>query len=669
MIRRHLVFHLKRVEKRIRRYRLLRNTAICWGLSAGVIFGIVLLMSLTKSSQTFAAWWVVAGSVFAVAALVVWNRIRNISSKAVAHAIERKYPDLNERLLTAVEQQTDPENELSYLREQLVSEVLVHHRRNNWLMTVPASRMLKASLLNLAGLALFLVASVVLYRFEIPTDESRILTGSATTIDAGLEYGISVEPGDQSLERGTGQVFIARFSEKLPADVTLVLTEQGAETRRIPLFKSLDDPLFGGQVSSIRFDASYFIEYDDLRTRDYRITVFDFPALLRADATIEFPKYADLPDTVIPDARSISFVEGSTVTIACFLNKPVTSARLLSDENKPLELKFHNVQNNEYRIALTPKQSGRYRLELVDDQGRHNKYPPEFDLSVLPNQRPNLKLAFPAKDVRVSPLEEMALEGTVWDDFGLKQFGVIYTLAGRQPVTVVLGKDVSGKKTEQIIHQVSFEDLSAEPDELVSYYLFAEDFGPDGKLRKTFSDMFFAEVRHFEEIFREGRQPPGGQSKKQQKGGQSQQADQLAQLQKQIINATWNVYRRESATELSRAFSEDVGLIEESQNKAIDMVREIDKKLKNPKSKALVKIVADHMKQAAESLGKAVGDTNIEPLSPALTFEQGAYKALLKLRATEHQVSRSQQSGGGGGGGGGFGGGGGGGGGIGRRGN
>ena len=205
-------------------------------------------------------------------------------------------------------------------------------------------------------------------------------------------------------------------------------------------------------MSSIRFDASYFIEYDDIRTRDYQISVFDFPALLRADATIAFPEYAELPDTIIPDARSISFVEGSTVTIACFLNKQIKSARLLSDEEKSLELNSHNVPNNEYRIALTPKKSGRYRLELVDDQGRHNKYPPEFDLSVVPNQRPKLKLAFPAKDLRVSPLEEMALEGTAWDDFGLKHFGVIYTLAGSQPVTVVLGKDVSGKKTEQIRH-------------------------------------------------------------------------------------------------------------------------------------------------------------------------------------------------------------------------
>ena len=62
-------------------------------------------------------------------------------------------------------------------------------------------------------------------------------------------------------------------------------------------------------------------------------------------------------------------------------------------------------------------------------------------------------------------------------------------------------------------------------------------------------DMYFAEVRHFEEIFRQGEQPPGGsaQNEDQEGGGDNaRQSDQLAESQKQIINGTWKLVRRET---------------------------------------------------------------------------------------------------------------------------
>jgi hypothetical protein len=90
------------------------------------------------------------------------------------------------------------------------------------------------------------------------------------------------------------------------------------------------------------------------------------------------------------------------------------------------------------------------------------------------------------------------------------------------------------------------EDLGVEPDSLVSWFVWAEDLDSEGKTRRTSGDMFFAEVRPFEEIFREGQgggggeQQPGGQQ-----GGQGDPAMKLAELQKQIINATWKLQREQ----------------------------------------------------------------------------------------------------------------------------
>ena len=88
-------------------------------------------------------------------------------------------------------------------------------------------------------------------------------------------------------------------------------------------------------------------------------------------------------------------------------------------------------------------------------------------------------------------------------------------------------------------HMLDFESLHAAPDQLLTYFFWAEDIGPDGQPRRTSGDMFFAEVRPFEEIFRQGEQPPSGSAENEEQEGEqgnAQASDQLAELQKEVIN-------------------------------------------------------------------------------------------------------------------------------------
>jgi hypothetical protein len=191
---------------------------------------------------------------------------------------------------------------------------------------------------------------------------------------------------------------------------------------------------------------------------------------------------------------------------------------------------------------------------------------------------------------------------------------------------------------------IRFEDLHAEPDQLLAYYFWAEDSGPDGQLRRTSSDMYFAEVRHFDEIFREGQAPPGGQSQRQQQGNQNTQAaQQLAQVQKDIINATWNLIRRETGTKPTKPFVEDVGQISQSQTNALEEATKLGESVRDVESQSHLLAVLEAMQLAIKHLQTAHSQPSISELQPALIAEQAAYQALLKLRAREHEVVRQQQ--------------------------
>src|SRR6185295_17000972 len=243
----------------------------------------------------------------------------------------------------------------------------------------------------------------------------------------------------------------------------------------------------------------------------------------------------------------------------------------------------------------------------------------------------------PRGDQRVSPLEEVNFSGEAWDDFGLRDYGLTYTVAGHDPVTLALGTNTAANEKRTLGHLLKLEDLHAQPDQLVSWFFWADDIGPDGQLRRTSTDMFFGEVRPFEEIFREA-QSQSGESEQQQ--GAGNETLKLAELQKQIINATWKLQRGETGKEPSAQYKKDAPVVRESQEQADEQAEAMRERVTDPRFQPLVEDVIKQMKQAAKHLTKA--ETSTEPLPQALAAEQTAYQALLKLSAREYQVSRSR---------------------------
>jgi hypothetical protein len=299
-------------------------------------------------------------------------------------------------------------------------------------------------------------------------------------------------------------------------------------------------------VADVTTNLVYHVEYAGQRTRDFKVSVFEHPRLERADANLAYPDYTAQPPKRIENTRRLTAVEGTRLDLELQLNKPVASARLVSKDGNRTAIAFQ-VQTN--RAAATLKQflletNKTYELHLVDLEGRTNKVPAQFVFEVLKNRTPEMHLASPRGDIRPSPLEEISFEGTVWDDFGVPAYGLAYTVAGQETKFVELGRSVPAKEKRPFKYLLRLEELGLRPDQLVSWFIWADDLGPDGQVRRTTGDLFFGEVRPFEEVFTEG-QGNEGQSEQGQSGSRSgqNQTERLTELQKQIISATWKLQR------------------------------------------------------------------------------------------------------------------------------
>lgn len=526
----HLLGELDAALRGARRWRRL---ALCWLAATALCLLLLLVHGVTGWNSRLI--WGLPLAVGALVAIIVWikERRRPLDFQSLIAALERQNPELRHLLSAAAEQQADPESgEFHFLQRRVIYEVLTHSKQQLWIENIQR-KVFSGIAMQTGALVLFLLVLLI---------SSLFIAGRPRSAKLWQRVEITVTPGDTQVERGTGLVISARFGGKPPAEATLVVISASGKTKRLPLERHLADPVFGASLLEVVEDGLYRVEYANTKTRDFKITVFDYPALSRADAALKFPEYTGLTNKVIPDTLRVSAVEGTRLTYTLELNKPVVRARLVAKSGgHSLTLAVQtNARATLDNFALT--NSARYSLELVDADGRTNKSPADFSIQVLTNRRPELKLAFPRGDQRVSRLEELQLQAEATDDFGVLKYGVGFGVAGQEPTLVELGGPARGNEKRQFGQLIAMEKLGVDVDQLVSYFAWADDYGPDGKVRRTFSDMFFAEVRPFEEIFRQDQsgQAESGGNQGQQGGNQN---TKLAELQKQIVVATWKLQR------------------------------------------------------------------------------------------------------------------------------
>ncbi|UCF15319.1 MAG: hypothetical protein JSW59_18085 [Phycisphaerales bacterium] len=628
------------VKRRMSLY-LAKRLAIYW--LAAAVLGLALIGAnrLWGWAPPAAVLLLCVGAV--AATVVTFYRTRRMQPdyKAAARNIERQHPEARALVLAAIEQEPEgPDGRLGYLQESVIGEALRHGAKHDWLRSVPRRKLMIAKCSQVASLLLLLL---VLSRTAPPA--VYVLAGKGPPARKG--YTITVTPGDTSTELGAHVVVFARFDELVPPQVDLLYGPVGEEPQKIVLSKNLEDPVFGGIIPPVNRELLYHIEYAGKRTGDYRISIYEHPALTRADARIVYPEFTSLPEKVIRDTRRVSAVEGSQIDLTFILNKAVTKAKLVGKEGAPLNLTVDSEHPNVYTTTITATEDRRYELHLADDRGLANKVPPRFAIDVHKNLPPELKPVFPNRDIMASPLEELSLEAEVSDDYGVIGYGLSYALAGTQSKNFTLGESVQADQKQLIQYLLAMEELQAQPDQLLTYSFWADDIGGGGTTRRTFSDMYFAEVRHFEEIFRQSQSSQSQQRRNQQQQGnqQGQRQDQLAQEQKQIILATWNIKRQtDQAGDVQEQHKNDIEVVRQSQTDVLEKAQSALGEARDPAAAEALTKAAKHMQQTLEHLGEAIKSASATGLTPALGTEQLAYQELLKLRRRDSQVARGQSS-------------------------
>lgn len=564
---------------------------------------------------------------------------RRIEMRQLARRVEGEHPELQAILLTALDQSSE-NKPLGYLQECVLHQALAHSLKHDWFGAVTRRRI---TLWSLAAFAMMLFFAVSFFATQKKLHQYAVESPASNQKNKTTPGVISVivKPGDTEVERGGRLIVEARFIGGTPAEMAVVVSDAAdvaTERSRESMKPTVETGHYGGLIRNIDRDGFYRVLFDGHSSPTYRITTYVHPELVRADVIITPPAYTHQPVKEIKNTQNVSVLEGSSVKFQLKINKPIAVAELYGqdksivplspDKNDPLLL----VGN------MIPEKTQKYQLHLVDAQERSSKQPAWFSVQVLKDQPPRIEVVFPKRDLAVSPIQEMPLEARVWDDQGVQRSGAVFTLAGKTHEIMFNDAPLKGGQNHALKTLLELEKLKAAPKQLVSYFVWAEDVSPEGKVRRSQSDLFFAEVRQFEDIFREGESPPG------EAGEEGNQMQKLIELQKQVVNANWRVLRDSNGGKAFDQLAPDVNVVSESEGIALAQTEAVLKKVKDAEIKVALFDATKGMKSAMEVLNTGLEKKQAVALEQALTPEREALEALYRAQSREHLIMRSQPS-------------------------
>jgi hypothetical protein len=241
-------------------------------------------------------------------------------------------------------------------------------------------------------------------------------------------YRFEVSPGTTILEQGLDLQVQTDFLDDVPQNVILsVKTPTESDFRQIRM-DSDDGNLFSVILPSVFEDLEYFINMDEFQSEVYRVDVQLLPRFSNLNVTIEPPSYTRLPDVVSEyPFRLIEAYPGSKINLKGSVNKPLTEAVVYRNTgNGSREMNRISEREFDFEFILTSADS--LWFSLTDENGLQNRNTFNFNVVLLEDQYPDVRIITPAADISMMDPTSLPIIFQISDDFGFSSVRLKYQI-------------------------------------------------------------------------------------------------------------------------------------------------------------------------------------------------------------------------------------------------
>ena len=640
-----------RVRRRWRQLMVLRGATRGALACAGVLSAAAVLAGVAWHTPLTLAVLGLSAILLAGGALVwgLWPSRVVPSDTVVARFIEEHEPSLDDRLVSAIDQMDARSNRAGF-SERLLADAARRVSAVDPTEVVPGLLLRRATMRSLAagllvvGVMFFSrhaaresldAAALVLFPSEVTLDvtpgSTKIPVGSALTVQARL--GGNRAPVTAELWRAPGEAPLA------DGDWTRIAMGPDAGDRFTATLEAIDAPF------------SYRVVVGAFSSPIYRVAVSRAPRVERIEVEYRYPPALGLQTQIEEDGGDIYAPAGTDVRLRVFTDGPAERGALALAGGAKVELA---PESGALSGSLTIVADSSYRVSLVGEDGLSSSGDTEYFIRTIEDRPPEVRLVTPGRDRDVTRLEEVEIETEAEDDFGIERLDLVYSVGGGRESVVPLdiqrhAPSVSAK------HLLYLENLEIAPGDFVSYYVRARDVPRGRRSSETRSDIFFLQVRPFDQEFTPTRSQAAG-------GGGTQAIDDLVSSQKEIIVATWKLDRRAQASKGAQS-SDDVKTVARAE---AELKRRVEQaasasrasNMRDPRRRstsggpvppggpraARQQPEEEAMGAAAEAMGRAVVALDGLKTREAVAPEMEALNQLLKAQSEvkERQVNQQQ---------------------------
>lgn len=631
---------LANVRARWSRRAFLRAWSIgAWAAAGMLLVGLLAVVLIAREGIPLVFVVATVGIFAGIALSFALQPLRKPpSDRQIARFIEEQAGGLDEIVVTAVDKL---ESGSGPVVDLIVGDAVRAARTVDSHRIVTNDTMRRALIGAAVGSAAFLIA----FYFFAPSAGRAINVAGSYLFPS--YYSIEVVPGSVKVREGQPVTITARIPGISGGLVPTITVGSGDAARSARMAAGAKADEFTITLNNITVSFPYVVNAGSARSKDFQVDVIRPVRVSRIDLRYEYAPGLGLESHTEEDGGDIYAPAGTKVELTITTDKPVARGQLTMNEGSAIALNGHSQV---LTADLVVSKDGSYRVTLNDVDGLSNDGT-EYFIRMLNDRPPDVRILRPAGDKQVSPLEEVEIEARADDDYGVRSLElVVKSNTGREKV-IPIGAPIRGSVAAGL-HTVFLEDLKVKPGDVVTYHARATDVGRGRKPVESRSDIFFLEIKPYEEEFVAAESSAGAM------GAQETGLEDLIAQQKDIMAATWKLDARarrggggvQSATDIKVVAQAQTSLKNKTEEIAAEMSASLAAQRRRRGPGTLTRPGDDPLPRAIEAMGRAAGELDRLKVSPALPHEEQALAELLKAAAEirRRQVAMQQANGGGG---------------------
>ena len=279
-------------------------------------------------------------------------------------------------------------------------------------------------------------------------------------------------------------------------------------------------------------------------------------------------------------------------------------------------------------------EDGTYTVELLCIDGFNNEIPIEYIIRAIPDAVPEVVVKEPGRDIKTTKLGEVEIVAEATDDYGIGALKLIYRVGSNElqelvmessdPLVASGAVDAVQRRVAEGRYTFYLEEFDVEPGDIISYYAHAVDNNTLTGPGEASSDIYFIEIRPFNENFQEAEGEPA-----------SPMPNPLRKIigsQKQIIRETSNHINAKPSS-VTEEYRSTVKQTADKQTKLRDETQKLADEFSTAMQgeSAITPEILMNLEDAIAEMGEAADSLNAVQPTEAIPSEQEALQLLIKV--------------------------------------